>query len=433
VSRRALIFTVIGLALIAGVLSVQNNRTEEPELPARTLARPPSVVVLPFKNFSDDPQQDYFSDGLTDDLITDLSRVGSLRVIAPQSSYHYKHNPAELDDIARLLDVLYIVEGSIQKSGEHVRVNVQLTDTEKGESVWAKRFAADTNDIFRVQDDISREVMDAMYITLSGAATAHLETHATKNFEAYDAFLVGQQHIKNRSRQGYEQAMNAYRRAIEMDPDYARAYGAMAVTLTRGYRYQWTNLSLVEARERALELAQKAVALDQSSPQVYWALGYVHLHRREFDAAEAAAQKSVALSPNYADGYALLANIANWRGKANDAVKYINRAIALNPLYTFHYPSTLGLAYYMLGRTESAITALLESLEHNPSALNPRLFLAASYARLDRREEANWQIRHINVDRPDVTLPSLGTTLPFEDQRLMLPLLEDLRKAGLSE
>ena len=189
----------------------------------------------------------------------------------------------------------------------------------------------------------------------------------------------------------------------------------------------------MEARERALELANKAVELNPSSPQIYWSLGYVHLHRREYDAAENAAKKSVALSPNYADGYALLANIVNWRGKAMDAEKYIKKAITLNPYYSFQYPSTLGLAYYNLGRYEEAITYLRDAIYRNESALNPRLFLAATYTRLNLMEEAAWEIEQIKANRPDVTLSSLDNILPFENKIYMNVLREDLRKAGLPE
>lgn len=421
---------IAGIALVTLAFLAIGPRPSNPPDPVS--GKTPSVVVLPFKNLSGDPKQDYLSDGLTDDLITDLSKVNDLRVVARQSSEFYKHNPAEIKDIARQLKVSYIVQGSVRKSDKRFRINVQLTNTNSNQSIWAERFDVHAKDIFKAQDQITRKVMDAMVVTLSNSKTVREKTRGTQNFEAYDAFLIGQQHARTRSRQGYEQTMKAYRRAIEIDPNYARAYGAMAVALTRGYRYQWSDLSPVEARERALELARQAVTLNQSTPQIYWSLGYVHLHRKEYDAAETAARKSVALSPNYADGYALLSNIANWRGKANDAVKHINKATALNPYHTFQYPSTLGLAYYRLGRYEDAAKALQKALERNETALNPRLYLAATYTRLKRAEEAAWEIKQINTNQPDITRSSLSTILPFENRKHLNILLEDLRKAGLA-
>ncbi len=424
--------SILGFTLIAGLL-LYLLTPDNSEQPMGTLASTPSVVVLPFKNLSDDPKQDYLSEGITDDLITDLSRVDSLRVIARQSSYYYKQNPARLEDIASQLQVLYIIEGSVRKLGDQIRINVQLTNTDKGESIWAQRFDTDTASIFKVQDDIIGDVMNAMVVTLSGDTAMSGIKRQTNSFEAYEAFLVGQQYIETRDRQGYEQAMKAFQQALEIDPDYARAYGAMAVTITRGYRYQWTNLSLVEARERALELAEKAVELNQSSPQIYWSLGYVHLHRREYDSAENAARKSVSLSPNYADGYALLANIANWRGNPDIAINSIEKAIALNPHYTFQYPSTLGLAYYNLGKYKEAISVLKEALYRNESALNPRLFLAATYIRLNQKEDAAWEIEQIKTNQPGVNISNLDTFFPFENRKYLDSLIEDLREAGLSE
>jgi adenylate cyclase len=432
-NRRNIIAAGIAIVTIITVVFILKGGLNTIDQPINTSTKTPSVVVLPFKNLSDDPHQDYLSDGISDDLITDLARADSVRVIARQSSYHFKDNPANLEDIARKLDVLYIVEGSVRKSGNRIRVNVQLTNTNKQENIWAERFDIDVNDLFKLQDNITKDVMNAMIGPSSSKEPKIVESRGTKNFEAYDMFLIGQQYIKTRSKQGYDRSMNAYRRTIEIDPNYARAYGAMAVTLTRGYRYQWSDLSLVEARERALELANKAVQLNPSSPQIYWSLGYVHLHRREYDAAESAAKKSVALSPNYADGYALLANIVNWRGKAMEAEKYIKKAIALNPYYSFQYPSTLGLAYYNLGHYEEAITYLRDAIYRNESALNPRLFLAATYTRLNLMEEAAWEIEQIKANRPDVTLSSLNNILPFENKTYMSVLQEDLRKAGLPE
>jgi len=422
--------SILGFTLIVGLL-LYISRPDTANSPMETLTKIPSVVVLPLKNLSDDPQQDYLSEGITDDLITDLSRTDSLRVIARQSSYYYRKNPATIDDIAHQLNVHYIVEGSVRKLGQMIRINVQMTDTKKGENVWAQRFDTDTGNIFNVQEDITRNVIQAMLGAGYKGALESTDERQTNNFEAYDAFLVGLQHIETRNIQGYEQAMKAFQHALEIDPNYARAYGAMAVTLTRGYRYQWTDLSLVEARERALELANKAVELNQSTPQIYWALAYVHLHRREYDAAETAAKQSINLSPNYADGYALLANIANWRGKPNDAINYIGKAITLNPHYTFQYPSTLGLAYYNLGNFLEAVSTLKEALTRNESALNPRLFLAATYVRLNQLDDAAWEIEQISANRPDIKLSNLDTVLPFEDKKYLIALKEDLQRAGL--
>ena len=421
-----------GLVVLTGGLWYLVSGSGDATPPNAVVPNTPSIVVLPFKNLSDDRTQEYFSEGITDDLITDLSKLDSIRVVARQSSDYYKLNPASLQEIARQLNVAYIVEGSVRKSGSHIRINVQLTNTKKAENVWAKRFDTDTENLFKVQDDIVKNVIEAMAVTLSHRDSGR-HARNTTNFEAYDAFLVGQQHARTRNKQGYELAMAAYRRAIEIDPNYARAYGAMAAAIMRGYRFSWHNLSLVEARERALELAKKAVALDQSMPPIYWALSYVHLHRQEYDAAEAAAKQSVALSSNYADGYAQLAYIANWRGRPDDAVRYISKASALNPHHTFEYASILGLAYYNLGRFDEAIATLQKATQQNESVVSPRLYLAAIYARLGKMEDASWEISQIQMADPDIVLSNLSALAPFEQTQMLTRLTEDLRKAGLPE
>ena len=395
--------------------------------------RIPSIVVLPFTNLSNDAQQEYFSDGITDDIITDLSQVSSLRVIARQSAYHYKNSNVSLDDIAKELGVDYIVEGSVQKAGQRIRINVQLTNVDKGTHIWADRFDSKTSNLFDIQDTITKSVIDAMYITLSNQENKRLVTRTTNNFEAYDMFLLGQQYSRNRTQEGYDLTIDTYRHAIQLDPNYARAYGALAVTLTRGYRQQLTKLSFEEARERALKLAKKAVELDQFSPPVYWSLGYAHLFRKEYDKAEAAAKKAIELSPNYADGYGLLAFISNWRGKAKEAENYIKKAITLNPYHTFDYPWNLGFAYYTLGRYNEASQELQQALEKNPSVLYPRLFLTACYIRLGQQDDAEWEIEQVKMQQPRPTLTLLENTLPFEHSNQMQAFLEDLRKSGLPE
>ncbi|MGD8577219.1 MAG: tetratricopeptide repeat protein, partial [Thiohalophilus sp.] len=373
-----------------------------------------------------------FIDGITDDLITDLSKVGSIRVIAPQSAYQFKNRKQfTLDDVAKELGVQYVVQGSIQKSGERVRINVQLTNVQDGDIFWAERFDTKSESIFEIQDRITRKVIEAMALTMSESETGRLSSTGTTNFAAYDTFLQGQKFITMRSREGYEMAMDAYQKAIELDPGFARVYGAMSVALTYAYRFQWTDLPVPEAKERSLELAKKALSSNTNSPQIYWALGYVHIHRKEYEEAEEAARKSIELSPNYADGYGLLAYISNWRGKAKQAEDYIKKAIDLNPYHSFDYPWNLGFAYYTQGQYTKAEASLRSALGRNANALYPRLFLAASYVRLGQDEDASWEIDNITVNRPKTTIQHLRNLMPFEHKQDLEKVLGDLEKAGL--
>jgi TolB-like protein/DNA-binding winged helix-turn-helix (wHTH) protein/Flp pilus assembly protein TadD len=436
--KAQLISAIVGLLIIITgwqILDVKRApQTTEPEKAAESVKeKTPSIVVLPFKNLSNDPQQDYFSEGITDDIITDLSKIGALRVVARQSANHFRNTEASHEEVAIDLGVNYIIEGSIQKSGQRLRINIQLTDVEKGLHLWAERFDRKVEDIFAIQDEIARQITNAMFVTLSDQEAERVMFRTTSNFEAYDSFLRGLQLSGNRNKQSHDATIEAYRRAIELDPNYARAYGALAVIMTRGYRFNWTDLSISDAQDRSLELAKKAVELDQSTPQIYWALSFVHLFRREYEEAEEAALQSVNLSPNYADGYGILAFVSNWRDKPEDAINYINKATELNPYYTYDYPWNLGLAYYSLDQYENAVKNLKKALERNETVLLPRLFLAASYVKLGRQDDAEWEIEQVEIHRPSATLSMLTNTVPFENKTKVNTLIEALRKAGLAE
>ena len=444
-SRSKAQYLITGLLLVAVIMfmlypeselntpATNNRDNSDTLLVSEVAAKVPSVVVLPFHNLSNDPEQEYFSDGITDDLITGLSRIASLRVVARQSAYHYKNSKMNLSEIARELGVFYVVEGSVQRTDDQVRINLQLTDARKGQNIWADRFEGDATNIFEFQDRITERTIEAMFVTLSSDEKEGIKFRATNDFEAYDHFLRGQQHFRDRTKEGFEQARDAYREAIKLDTNYARAYGALAVALTNAYRFQWTNLTREEARERAAVLANKAVSLNNTSPHVYWSLGFVYLFRKEFDKAEAAVFKTLKLSPNYADGYALLAFIFNWRGKAKEAVHYIKKATALNPYHTYDYPWNLGLAYYTLGRYSESVEALLEALERNETASLPRLYLAANYIRQGNQDDAEWEVEQALTQRPDTTISLLSNTLPYESKSQIDAILNDLRKAGLPE
>jgi len=278
---------------------------------------------------------------------------------------------------------------------------------------------------------LSQRVIEAMVVALSEQDQNRLIKHTTSNYAAYDAFLYGQQQYKNRDRESYDLTIDAYQRAIKLDPDFARAYGALAVIYTIGDLNRWNKLSLEESRDQSLQLAKKAVALDRNSPEAYWSLGFVHLFRKDFAEAEAAVLQSIRLSPNFADGYGLLAFIANWRGKANAAIQYINRAKALNPHYTFDYPLNLGMAFYTLGQYARAEEELKKALDRNATSLYSRLFLAASYVQLGRPEDGEWEVQQAIVQVPETTLSQLAQVLPYESRKFTNRLLADLSKAGL--
>lgn len=393
---------------------------------------PKSIAVLPLKNIGNNPEQEYFADGITEDIITDLSRLSNLTVVTRDTALSYKGDEILAQDVANDLGVRYVLQGSLRKSGDRLRITAQLIDTANGNHIWAERYDRKLVEIFALQDEVTQSIVTALAIKLTTEEKRQLIVPVTHNFEAYDLFLQGQQHFKQRTVEANGLARAAYKRAIELDPTFARAYGALAVVLTHDFRQGWTEAPN-ETLEQALVLARKAVALDKTSPQTYWALSFVYLYRKQFNEAVDAVEQAIQLTPNYADGYGLLAFISTFRGQSEEATAYIRRGIELNPYYTYEYTFSLGRAYYDSGRYPEAIEALGEVVERNANAFFPRLYLAASYIRQGLQEEAEWEIEEVQVINPNTSLSHINNTLPFENQAQLEAFMKDLRQAGLPE
>ncbi len=392
----------------------------------------PSIAVLPFNNVSGDPAQEYFSDGISEDIITDLSRVPGLKVIDRNSSFTYKGKAAKLQQVGIDLGVRYVLQGSIRRAGHRLRITTQLAKTTDGYQLWAERYDREQGDIFALQDEITEKIVSALLIKLSGDEKDLLTSRPTRNFEAYDLFLQGQQHFRAGNKEDNLLAQELYRRAIALDSGFGRAYGAYAVTLAFSFARGWSDRP-GETLDRALELAQRAIQLNEFLPQTHWALGYTYMHRKDWDKALAAVQHAVTLVPNFADGYGLLALINNRLSRADEAIELIGKAMKLNPYYTWDYPYNLGRAYYTKGQYGMAVNYLHQALERNEAVTYPRLFLAASYVELGQTEDAAWEITQLQMTNPDMRLLHLANAHQIADEVLMQRFLTDLRKAGLPE
>jgi adenylate cyclase len=398
---------------------------------APPLLNKPSIAVLPFDNMSEDPEQIYFSDGIAEDIITDLSQLNNLAVIARNSSFTYRGKSTKVQDIGVDLGVKYLLEGSVRKVGEQIRITVQLIDTGNGHHLWAERYDRQLTDVFAVQDEITQQIVSALSVQLSGDEQQQLAHNATNSFEAYDLFLQGQR-FRNSSKEDLAQKAAIYEKVIDLDPGYARAYGALAVVLSRQVSSGYSD-SPVEGMERALKVAQKGASIYPHSPHVQWALGYIYLYRKEFDKAVDALERAILLSPNYADGYALLALIKNNLGQAEDAIGLLEKAMKLNPHYSWDYLYNLGRAHYTLGHYQRAAKYISQALERNETSGYSRLFLVASYVQLGRQDDAEWEVMQLETSHPEITLGLLQQTMPIGDVDLLQRLLSDLRMAGLPE
>jgi adenylate cyclase len=434
---------LIGLAMAAlvGVLAIgwvwfwpsaASTTTSAVSAGSTKRVAPPSIVVLPFENLSDDPRQDFLADGITEDIVTDLSRLSNLLVIASDTSLAYKGRQVPVEKIGTDLNVGFVLKGSIRRLGDAVRVNAQLVDTATGFNIWAQRYDRKITEVFAVQDEVTHSIVDALAVKVTNQEKRRLAQRTTDSLKAYDFFQEGQRLFKVSTKEANEQAREMYRKAIGLDPDYGRAYGALAVTLAADFRRVWTDAPL-ETLDRALELAQKGVALDASTPQTYWALGFVHLARNEFDQAERAATQAVSIAPSYADGYGLLALISMHLGQPERAIELNAKGMRLNPYYTFHYLYNLGSAHYMLGDYEAAIRALEKAQARDENAIQVKLFLAASYVKAGRQDDAEWVVDELQMLSPTATIASLEKATPFLNPQYKRIFLDDLRKAGLPE
>ncbi len=432
--RFTVVSSIAALLAIAGIWVALTPFGEDAEKSnaATKQADIPSIFVMPFVNRSDEPEQDYFVDGITEDIITDFSRLSNLTVIAWNTSSSFRGGTVQPQELKKAFGVDYVLDGSMRKSGDQLRITAQLVDASNGKQVWAERYDRRLEDVFALQDDVTKKIVQALAVKLTAAEKGQLGRPATNNFAAYETFLRGQQYFRQQTKEGNELARETYMRAIELDPSYARAYGALALTHVLDFRSGWTDAPN-ETLDRALALAEQAVALGNDIPQTHWALGFVYLFRKQYAEAEAAALQTIKLAPSYADGYGLLAFVNNWQGKAEDAARNMRKAMALNPYYTYEYPWTLGLAYFFLGRYPEAVEAMKDALEHNANAPLPRLFLAAAYIRLGRQDDAEWEIDQVMILYPNTTLFQVATTLPLSNRDQINAILGDLRKAGLPD
>ena len=434
--RQVVASAVIALVLASGLLYFfmpRDTVTEEGQVDVAVPSTDkPSLAVLPFTNMSDDPSQIYFSDGISEDIITGLSRLKNLIVISRNSSFTFRNTSAKVQDIGKDLGAKFLLEGSVRKAGMKIRITAQLIDTGSGHQLWAERYDRELTDIFAVQDEITEKIVSILSIQLTGDEQQQITNSATKSFDAYDLFLQAQTSSASRTKEGRTQAAEILRQAISVDPGFARAYGALGVVLTRLVIAGYSD-SPGEMKERSLELAIRAEAMNPNSPQVQWSLGYIYLYRNQFEEAVEAIERAISLSPSYADAYALLALIKNEMGQAEEAIRLIEKGMKLNPHYSWDYLYNLGRANYALGRYERAVEYLQQALDRNESVGQPRLFLAASFVQLGQLDEAEWEVDEVQTTFPSFTLSHLRTIFPITDRELLEKFVTDLTAAGLPE
>ncbi|WOS66009.1 adenylate/guanylate cyclase domain-containing protein [Sinorhizobium fredii] len=419
-------------SLRVGNTEAKATATSEPATSRPTTELPPklSIAVLPFANMSGDAEQEYFADGISEDIITSLSKLPQLFVIARNSSFTFKGKNVHVQEVGRNLGVRYVLEGSVRKSGNRVRITAQLIDAASGGHLWAERFDRDLTDIFAVQDDVTQQIVGALAINLTEGDRQRLAPEHTGNIEAYDYFLRGRELWHRLTKETNVAARDLLQRAIKLDPNFASAHAFLALTHVLDYLNGWSP-SPPNSREQAEELATRAVALDDRDPRAHWALSIVELYSRRHDVAISEAQRAIVLNPNFAEGHVSLGEALIYSARANEALKHFDRAKVLNP----YFPDVLlhfqALASFHLGRYEQAVGLLKERLTRNPVTDVSRALLAASYGHLGRFDEARAAWQEVFRVNPDYSLEYRRKVLPYKNPDDFELAVDGLRKAGL--
>ena len=414
------------------VYRVQRVQMHLPRPETRALALPdkPSIAVLPFVNMSRDPDQEYFADGITEDLITDLSRISGLFVIARTSVFTFKNQPVKVGDVGRELGVRYVLEGSVRKAGERVRITAQLVEASMGHHLWAERYDRSLADIFAVQDDVTAKIVAALEVTLTERERTHGQRVPTDNLEAYDYFLRGLSYFGRGTSEGNGRAREMFERAIALDPEFAIAHSSIARTHLADWSIGATGDR--STLDQALESAREAISLDHSLAVPHGVLGVVHALAGQYDDAVAEAESAVSLDPSSAQACNLLGEVLNLSGKPEEAVRALRKAERLDPQRPSRYCFNLGVSYRLIGQYEEAIANFNRALNDRPDFLPARGTLAAIYAHLGQRDKAQGEAAEILRIHPGFSLrnvPRFSFKDPAEDDWL----IDGLRKAGLKE
>jgi adenylate cyclase len=348
-----------------------------------------SIAVLPFTNMSGDPEQEYFSDGISEDIITDLSKIAGLTVIARNSSFTYKGRSVDVREIGRELGVRSVLEGSIRRAGQRVRITAQLIDATSGSHLWAERYDRDLTDIFAVQDEVTTQIVGALKVTLSPAEKARLVEKEPSNIAAYDCVLRGREIMlgKDKNRETFVEAVTYFKKALELDANYSQAYASLGFAHMFDYQNRWSD-DPDKSLKLAGEYAQKAIDNDPNEPMAHGAAALTAIFEKDFDRAQAEVDRTLALNPSSALAHNLLGTIRSYSGRPLEAIPAIEQAMRLDPAFRPQFLHFLGIAYLLAGKYETAAAMLRQRILLVPNTDFSRAVLAATLGHLGEIAEA---------------------------------------------
>lgn len=388
-----------------------------------------TIAVLPFANKSDDPAQEYFADGITDDLITDLTKMPGLIVIARDSTFTYKNRPADIREIARRLGARYVLDGSVHRAAQRVRINAQLIDTTSGKNLWADRFDGELPQISALQDRITGQIVLALALKLTSEERGGPARSDTANLAAYEYFLRGREQFFRYTRDGNRAARELHGKAIDLDPKFARAHVMLAWTHWLDYQNGWAEAPKTSL-DRALALANRGLALDDSLPIGYFVRALVYRATNEYRSSLLEAEKAIALDPNFANAQVLLATLLHHAGRHDESLERMQQAMRLNPHYPSNYPFHVGQSLYMMRRYDEAIAAFKQGLESNPTSARSHMWLAAAYAQRGNLDEAEWEREQTYALDPAFSVDHIQRAPPYGNPTDVEHIVTGLKKAG---
>jgi adenylate cyclase len=439
-SRAAL--AIIAVVVVAGavilyqfVLRSSPSKTEvaSNEKMAYPLPDKPSIAVLPFVNMSEDPKQQFLCDGMTEEIITALSKIPGMFVIARNSTFTYKGKPVKVKQVSEELGVRYVLEGSLQRSDNRVRITAQLIDALRGDHLWAERYERDLKDIFALQDEITMKILTGVRVKLTGSGQVGRPEKYFKGKQGLDCYLKLMEAMGYRERMNIEDN-NLARRLIEeviaMCPENPMGYLNLGFVYHQDY-YLGNTKSPRETIEKGIELAQKALAMDDSNSDAHVLLCELYIQKREYDKAIAEGERAVALNPGGTSVLNSYANSLNWAGRPEEAIPLFQKAIRLNPFGPSYLYLNLGIAFMKTGRLEEAVSALKKAIQFTPDYIIAHLGLAATYSMMGREKEARAEAEEVIRIDPKFSVDYFSKTIPLKDQSRIDKIANALRKAGL--
>jgi TolB-like protein/Tfp pilus assembly protein PilF len=387
-----------------------------------------SIIVLPFANMSDDPKQEYFSDGITEIIIAALSNVKNMFVIGRNSAFTYKGKTVKAKQVAEQLGVRYVLEGSVQKTEDRIRITVQLIDAVAGKHLWAERYDRDLKGLFDLQDEITLKISTALRVKLTEGEQVALDTD---NLDAYLKFLQARKQQGKKTKEGNALAQKLLEEAIALDPEYATGYLNLAATHLMDIIYGLSESPM--SLQTAEELVQKAISLSGKNNDAPVYLARIYLVKRQYNEAIAEGKLAVEMAPNSAFAHAALASTLKVVGKPEEAITLYKKAIRLSPISDSWYYGGLGDCYGMLGRHEEAISAYKKTISLSPESPGYHALLAANYILAGREKEARAEIAKAMEIDPKYSLERARTGSLYKDPSYLNRIIDAMRKAGLPE